>query len=605
LFLNSNTGWIASDTGIIKTTNSGVNWFVQKSANLISLSFVNINTGWCTGTDGIIQKTTNGGTNWNTQSYVVTNNMLNSIYAVDANNAFIVGWDSTVLSTTNGGNTWNHQYINYWENLFSVFFININTGWIAGASGNIYKTINSGLNWNRYSGGGSSLSSIRFVDMNTGWTAGYPGTLRKSTNGGVNWFSQSSGTTKGINALTFIDVNSGFAVGDSGLILKTSNSGSNWTLLSCGTIENLNSLYFTNTNTGWIVGDNKIIRFTTNAGTNWVIQTCDNINNIIDFKTICFLGNDTGVIGGTYGFIFKTTNRGSNWIGKRRLKDHISSMMFANSKVLWAVGASSIILKNSNAGENQFTDQSGYRNNVNQNIPPFQTIYDSVYINVPANTTIETVNYEIDTVLYSPDSNLVFTLIHAGIYDTLVYQVGGGGSNFIKTKLSDTASISIHNGTPPFTNTYRPYRPLSQFTGTPASGLWILRINSKGTLQRTGVIKSWGITVSYNSFTGIKNITKNIPGSFKLYQNYPNPFNPKTIIKYDLKSNVYVKLRVYDILGREMITLVNGNQNAGTYEYAFDGRDLASSVYFYKLEIIDPTGRAGDFSEVKKMVLIK
>ncbi len=88
------------------------------------------------------------------------------------------------------------------------------------------------------------------------------------------------------------------------------------------------------------------------------------------------------------------------------------------------------------------------------------------------------------------------------------------------------------------------------------------------------------------------------PERYFLYQNYPNPFNPVTVIKYNVpeKSNVFLK--VFDILGREVLTLINEVKNPGTYETEFDGTKLASGLYFYRLE-------AGDYTETKKMVLIK
>lgn len=94
------------------------------------------------------------------------------------------------------------------------------------------------------------------------------------------------------------------------------------------------------------------------------------------------------------------------------------------------------------------------------------------------------------------------------------------------------------------------------------------------------------------------NISNNgIPRSFKLYQNYPNPFNPITTIKYDIPKDGLIKIKIYDILGREVFS-VNEFKNAGTYEVKFDGFGFASGVYFYKLE-------SGSFIETKKMVLVK
>jgi hypothetical protein len=89
-----------------------------------------------------------------------------------------------------------------------------------------------------------------------------------------------------------------------------------------------------------------------------------------------------------------------------------------------------------------------------------------------------------------------------------------------------------------------------------------------------------------------------IPQKFALYQNYPNPFNPTTTISYDLPERARVKLSVYNILGQEVATLVNAEQEPGRYNVKFDASDLPSGVYFYRLE-------AGKFIEQKKTILIK
>ena len=89
-----------------------------------------------------------------------------------------------------------------------------------------------------------------------------------------------------------------------------------------------------------------------------------------------------------------------------------------------------------------------------------------------------------------------------------------------------------------------------------------------------------------------------MPGEFALYQNYPNPFNPNTVIGYQLPVNGKVTLRVFDILGREIITLVNEEKPSGTYEVEFNAAKFASGVYFYQL-------KTGNYMDTKKMVLIK
>ncbi|MDP2039038.1 MAG: T9SS type A sorting domain-containing protein, partial [Ignavibacteria bacterium] len=99
--------------------------------------------------------------------------------------------------------------------------------------------------------------------------------------------------------------------------------------------------------------------------------------------------------------------------------------------------------------------------------------------------------------------------------------------------------------------------------------------------------------------TGI-NEDKTLPTKFFLGQNYPNPFNPSTTINYQLPTAGYVTLKVYDVLGREVATLVNEYQQAGTYnsQFAIRNYQLHSGVYFYRL-------KAGNFVQSKKMILLK
>lgn len=112
-----------------------------------------------------------------------------------------------------------------------------------------------------------------------------------------------------------------------------------------------------------------------------------------------------------------------------------------------------------------------------------------------------------------------------------------------------------------------------------------------------------GVTYETNfdvGTTGVQNITSDIPERFSLSQNYPNPFNPETKIKFDVPSGVnsFVKLSIYNIAGQEVQVLVNETLAPGTYQYNFSGANLASGMYFYKLQ-------TGDFVETRRMVLVK
>ena len=102
----------------------------------------------------------------------------------------------------------------------------------------------------------------------------------------------------------------------------------------------------------------------------------------------------------------------------------------------------------------------------------------------------------------------------------------------------------------------------------------------------------------FDEQTGIEDSEIEAPSDYILFQNYPNPFNPVTTIKYALPNNSLVTLKVYDILGREVVTLVNEEKRAGVYEIEFIGSHLSSGIYFYKIN-------AGDFKDVKRLLLLK
>ncbi len=96
------------------------------------------------------------------------------------------------------------------------------------------------------------------------------------------------------------------------------------------------------------------------------------------------------------------------------------------------------------------------------------------------------------------------------------------------------------------------------------------------------------------------------PTEFILEQNYPNPFNPSTSINYSIPVSSFISLRIYNVLGKEIATLVNEEKPAGSYEVNFSAEDLTSGIYFYKLQAGDPESSSGQgFVETKKMVLMK
>jgi hypothetical protein len=237
------------------------------------------------------------------------------------------------------------------------------------------------------------------------------------------------------------------------------------------------------------------------------------------------------------------------------------------------------------------------RNGLNIVIPALGSANpDSVHVGLGLGCLVTDVDVRIDTVIHTWDSDLLFYLRKGTVGVRIINQVGGSGDNFIRTVLDDAAANPITSGVAPFTGTFRPSNPLTPFNGQITDGYWRLHINDT-VAGDSGFLRAWCVVVGFNCpIGGIGTIE--VPNHYILKQNYPNPFNPSTTIKFGIPRSEVVKLVVYDILGREVRTLVNEMKTSGTYEVTFDASMLSSGVYFYKLE-------TPSFSETKRMLLVK
>ncbi len=236
------------------------------------------------------------------------------------------------------------------------------------------------------------------------------------------------------------------------------------------------------------------------------------------------------------------------------------------------------------------------RNNVNLTIPDNATVSDNMVVNIANSFNVVDVNVRIDTIIHTWDSDLSISLIKGATNVSLLSGVGSSGDNFIGTVLNDSASTPIAGGTAPFTGSFQPASSLSPFNGQAVNGTWTLSI-SDGATGDSGLLKAWCLQITYQTLTGIQQ-TVEIPNYYSLAQNYPNPFNPVTSIKYSVPTAVNVTLKIFDVLGKEVATLVNETKQPGFYTADFNASSFASGIYFYRID-------AGEFSSVKKMVLVK
>ncbi len=244
------------------------------------------------------------------------------------------------------------------------------------------------------------------------------------------------------------------------------------------------------------------------------------------------------------------------------------------------------------------------RQSLNKTISDEDIVLDTLSVDLGnrlkfSNYVIQDVNITIEEVLHTRDSDLIFVLKHTGVSDTLILQAGGNGENFISTRLDDQATIPIAGGSAPFSGSFQPEYPLEQFNGFDPDGQWILEIADVAS-GNSGILQAWELELTFGPPTGIndKSPESGAPMAFRLGQNYPNPFNPTTTIQYYLPTTEKVTLKVYNVLGQEVVTLVNEWQQAGSYNVRFDARNLASGVYLYRIQ-------ASGFVKTRKMLLIR
>jgi len=133
----------------------------------------------------------------------------------------------------------------------------------------------------------------------------------------------------------------------------------------------------------------------------------------------------------------------------------------------------------------------------------------------------------------------------------------------------------------------------------PSGGIWYYM------KQITNLWADPSIKLKYDVTVNVDNLEMVLPTKFVLKQNYPNPFNPSTKIKYQVPEVSFVTLKVFDVLGSEVATLVNEEKPAGNYEVDFNAKGLTSGIYFYQLRVYPAGGGAGSFTETKKMILLR
>ena len=239
--------------------------------------------------------------------------------------------------------------------------------------------------------------------------------------------------------------------------------------------------------------------------------------------------------------------------------------------------------------------QSYYMRTPNKPVPDNTTVKDTIYIP----TSLAVTSVELFVAIQSTYTDDIDITLRApnGTTREISTDNGSSSDNGYLTVFRDGSTIVTNTDFfAPYSNLAGPEVTMGNFGGANTQGNWILEV-SDDVAGDPGLILGWGLRFN-NLTTSIENISTNTPGEFSLGQNYPNPFNPTTTIRIQVPKDNDVMIKVYDILGKEVATLLNQNMKSGTYEITFDGKSLSSGTYFYKMT-------AGNFTDIKKMVLIK
>jgi len=216
---------------------------------------------------------------------------------------------------------------------------------------------------------------------------------------------------------------------------------------------------------------------------------------------------------------------------------------------------------------------------VPKTIPDLSTVYDTIVSAFPGG--IKDINVNV-TINHTRVSTLNLSLIGPdGTIIDLSSDNGGSGSNFTNTTFDDEAAISIRNGSAPFTGSYKPEQPLSSFDVKPLAGNWILKIQDDAVSQY-GSLENWCITLNYFDATvGIEE--ESAPEAFSLGQNFPNPVSDITNIPFTLAEAGEAELVLFDLFGRQVLTIGSETYKAGFNLVRANLSGLPPATYFYRL----------------------
>lgn len=603
--------------GVYRTTNNGTNWIDISPPGLQSSYASSIGISGNTiyvGSHGLIYISTNNGANWTTSA----NNLpadrdVNVILPSGAN--VLISCYGKMYRSTNSGTNWNAVAGMQTRTVNDILLAGSN--YFAATDTGVYLSTNSGADWQRTSTGLSALDAYSALTYNgtTLFTGSQRTGIYKSTNNGTLW-TQASGGLRDSAVLYMASLGTDVFTESGKGVFKSTDNGGSWFEANTG-IANKDVPYMTSIGNNIFAGSSiggDIYR-SSDEGLSWQNVSASGLGKAVlrglvakgSNLFVSIVANDT-----TQG-IYKSTNNGANW---SRVYSSYAAVMAVSTDKIYA-GLYNGFISSTNDGATWQT----------VNIP--NPNFGIQYLGAEGNTIVagRQDNYYVTT---NNGTNWITGVPPPGgqlnsysIGPTNIWGVASGsgtglyrstnlGANFTQVSVPGIALAVIENNGNVFIST-----DSGVFRSTNNGANWIKRNSGMPVIPSNiyystvvwkfyllnntmfaGTLYSAVWKTPYSYLTGVQSVSTQIPDKFLLQQNYPNPFNPTTKINFSLPVNSFVKLRIYNSLGREVANLVNEKLSAGSYAYDFSGELLSSGVYYYKME-------TENYSETKKMVLVK
>ncbi len=611
---------------IFKTTDGGLTWEIKDSliatTNMrwYDVNFLNANKGVVVGNRKEIQKyTTNGGETW-IASEPINDNFFRDLRAVRWLSESIVlamgegneffGVPTPVYKSFDGGKTWEKKTqfpTNSYDRIKDAYFKNPDEGIAMGSNGFsyafIYKTSDGGETWTASSADYAFGIKAVAGKGDTVYALGTSGHFIKSTDFGETWNIIPLKPPASIYGLQLIE-GRGYAVTrNSDVLVNTDGSGAKWEYTASSGLWNAESMWFLSKDIGFIQKENRHIVKTTDGGLTW-----DTALEPVVFSSrnkvggITFADQNTGyawmsILEYEEYYVYKTTDGGDSWeriwltAGPSSLSGDIG-FFDANNGFLAGPNVWLQLTTDGGASWNEAVINDFPEKFAGNDFEDISVIDENTAFAIGEKFMLKTTDKGnswkyVDHGITGIDSSFFTVAFHdnnagyIGCYNGVILETTDGGSSWSKDE------------------TFK-----DQFS------FFSSAFNEQGKIlfgTSNGHIIGWDVTVDVK-----EEKVDRIPSGYVLEQNYPNPFNPSTTINYSIPTSshpqtgsptyqgegVSVSLKVYDILGKEVATLVNESKSPGAYRVEFDASSLSSGVYYYQMvtEL---------FRETRKMLLVK